>query len=191
MHMFQSKNPGVQITKYNFPRLLKEAWENAMLSSNICAGFRNAGIYPLNKQPAIENEELLGMYIQHTKLMLYMCTYLDSDCDESDPPSIHDYVGDDDNFSCDSSDIEACSDECLENEESFNRRYEEGYNIYNESYAKWLLKNHPKETPTDWITQIEKGILNGIALVVKLDIYLCVCGLRCHKIKRLKKYLRV
>ena len=35
-----------------------------------------------------------------------MCTYLDSDCDESD--------GDDGNFSCDSSDMEACSDECLE-----------------------------------------------------------------------------
>ena len=35
-------------------------------------------------------------------------------------------------------------------------------------YAKWLLKNHPKETPTDWITclnKIEKGILNGITLV--------------------------
>ena len=60
--MLQSKNPGVQITKYNFPRLLKEAWENAMLSSNICAGFRNAGIYPLNKEkvrPTIENDELL------------------------------------------------------------------------------------------------------------------------------------
>ena len=64
--MFQSKNPGVQITKYNFPRLLKEPWENAMLSSNICAGFRNAGIYPLNKEkmrPTIENDELLtGIY---------------------------------------------------------------------------------------------------------------------------------
>ena len=33
-HMLQLKNPGVQITKYNFPRLL---WKNAMLSSNICA----------------------------------------------------------------------------------------------------------------------------------------------------------
>ena len=65
-HMFQSKNPGVQITKYNFPRLLKEAWENAMLSSNICAGFRNAGIYPLNRdkvRPTIENDEVLtGIY---------------------------------------------------------------------------------------------------------------------------------
>ena len=49
-HMFQSKNPRVQITKYNFPRILKEAWENAMLSSNICPGFRNADIYPLDRQ---------------------------------------------------------------------------------------------------------------------------------------------
>ena len=61
-HTFQSRNPGVQITKYNFPRLLKEAWENAMLSSNICAGFRNAGIYPLNRdkvRPTLENDDLL------------------------------------------------------------------------------------------------------------------------------------
>ena len=36
---FQSRNLWVQVTKYNFPKLLKEAWENAMLSSNICAGF--------------------------------------------------------------------------------------------------------------------------------------------------------
>ena len=34
-----------------------------------------------------------------------MCTYLDSDSDESDPPSIHgDVVDDDDNCSCDISD---------------------------------------------------------------------------------------
>ena len=59
-HMFQSKNPGVQITKYNFSRVLKEA--NAMLLSNICVGFRNAGIYPLNRDkvlPTTENDELL------------------------------------------------------------------------------------------------------------------------------------
>ena len=41
------------------------------------------------------------------------------------------------------------------------RRYEEGYNIYSEPYARWLLKKYPKETPNDWITRlnkIEKGI---------------------------------
>ena len=122
-----------------------------------------------------------------------MCTYLDSDSDESDPPSIHgDVVDDDDNCSCDISDVEACSDEYLENEELFNRRYEEGYNIYSEPYAKWLLKTHPKETPTDWITclnKIERGIFKWYNLSKNCDtyvyMYIYVCGFRCHKIKRL------
>ena len=73
-----------QITKYNFPRLLKEAWENAMLSSNICAGFRNAGIYPLNEEkvrPTIENDELLtGIYksvnIIHIQLTIHNYVYI-------------------------------------------------------------------------------------------------------------------
>ena len=103
-----------------------------------------------------------------------MCTYLDSDSDESDPPSIHGDVIDGDD--CDISDVEACSDEYLENEELFNRRYEEGYNIYSEPYAKWLLKNHPKETPTDWITRlnkIEKGIFKWYNLSKNCDTYIC------------------
>ena len=87
-----------------------------------------------------------------------MYTYLDSS-DESYCLSVRDDVGDDDNPSCDISDMEACSDEYLDNEELFNRRYEEGYNIYSEPYAKWLLKNHPRETPKDWITRLEQGII--------------------------------
>ena len=52
---------------------------------------------------------------------------IDRDSDES---SNHgDVVDDDDNPSSDNSDVEACSDEHLENEELFNKRYEEGYNI--------------------------------------------------------------
>ena len=46
---------------------------------------------------------------------------------ESSSLSLHgDVVDDDDNPSCDISDVEAWSDEHLENEELFNRRYEEG-----------------------------------------------------------------
>ena len=90
-----------------------------------------------------------------------MCTYLDSDSDPAENDDIHDDIIDDDgNCSSDSSDLEACGDEYLENE-LFNRRYKEGYNIYSEPYARWLIKKHPKETPTDWITclnKIEKGI---------------------------------
>ena len=50
----------------------------------------------------------------------------------------------------------------------------EGYNIYSESYAKWLLKNHPKEIPTVWIThlnKIEKDIFKWFNLIENFDIY--------------------
>ena len=104
-----------------------------------------------------------------------MCTYLDDESDELSTLSIHgDVVDDDDNPSCDFSDVEACTDDYLENEELFNRRYEEGYNIYSEPYAKWLLKNHPRETPTDWITRLEQGTVLLNCININLQIILCV-----------------
>ena len=49
-----------------------------------------------------------------------MYTYLESS-DEYNCLSVCDDVGDDDNPSCDISDMEGCSDEYLENKELFNR----------------------------------------------------------------------
>ena len=59
VHAFLSRNPGKNITKYNFS-LLREAWSKAMIQENICAGFRNSGIYPFNRnkvQPTIMNNK--------------------------------------------------------------------------------------------------------------------------------------
>ena len=100
-----------------------------------------------------------------------MCTYCS---DESDCHSVYDNVGDDNNPSCDISDVEACSDKHLENKELFNRQYEEGYNIYSEPYAKWLLKHHPRETSTNWITRLEQGIIKWYQCNIHLHIILCV-----------------
>ena len=58
VHKFLAKNPGRVVTKYSFSPLLKEAWEKTMIAKNICAGFRNSGIYPFNRdkvQPIVLN----------------------------------------------------------------------------------------------------------------------------------------
>ena len=55
-----SQKPWGYNNKIQFSSLLKEAWEKAMIPTNICSGFRNAGIYPLNRdkiKPTIENKE--------------------------------------------------------------------------------------------------------------------------------------
>ena len=43
----------------------------------------------------------------------------------------------------------------LTDEALFRRRHEEGYNIYNEAYARWLLKEHPTETPSEWVKKLQ------------------------------------
>ena len=45
---FYQKNPGRVITKFNFSRLFSEAWNRAVLPSNVMAGFHRAGVYPFN-----------------------------------------------------------------------------------------------------------------------------------------------
>jgi len=35
----------------------------------------------------------------------------------------------------------------------FKRRYEEGYDIYDEAYVRWLLTNHPDDIPSEWLTK--------------------------------------
>jgi len=42
-----SQKPWGYNNKIQFSSLLKEAWEKAMIPTNICSGFINAGIYPL------------------------------------------------------------------------------------------------------------------------------------------------
>lgn len=77
VHTFQTKNLGVQITKYNFPFLLNEAWNKAMNADNICSGFRDAGIYPLNQEnikATIENEDSETGNSGYV-LIVYLVTY--------------------------------------------------------------------------------------------------------------------
>ena len=49
-HDFYHKNPGKVITNFNFSSLFSEAWCRAVTPVNIMAGFRRAGVYPLNPQ---------------------------------------------------------------------------------------------------------------------------------------------
>lgn len=45
-HQFLVKNPGTQVTKHNFSALFSEAWVQAMSPRNILSGFRTTGVYP-------------------------------------------------------------------------------------------------------------------------------------------------
>ena len=40
------------------------------------------------------------------------------------------------------------------NEQLYQKRFEEGYDIYDEDYVKWLMTNHPNDVPSEWLTDI-------------------------------------
>ncbi len=48
-HDFKTTHPGKVICDYNFVRLFSKAWLESMTTSNIVAGFRTTGIYPINR----------------------------------------------------------------------------------------------------------------------------------------------
>jgi len=57
-HKFYQKNPGLVISKYNFCSVFREAWLKAITPSNVVAGFRKAGIFPMNRQKVLSSIEM-------------------------------------------------------------------------------------------------------------------------------------
>ena len=53
---FIQKNPGKLITRYNFNGLVLKAWLKSVVPSNLIAGFKVCGVYPLNCQAVKPNE---------------------------------------------------------------------------------------------------------------------------------------
>ena len=46
---FLTSNPGPVITRHQFREIFQKAWSKSMTMTNVNAGFRTAGIYPLNR----------------------------------------------------------------------------------------------------------------------------------------------
>ena len=137
-HDFQQANKGAVISKYVFSRLFSQAWLKALSSHNIIAGF---GVYPFNRN-AIEilnddtaNESGIDLNCNHDD-----CTSMLEDFDPSD---VNQYqLSDEINEQSAPTHSFTEQDILL-----FQRRFEEGYDLYDPLYQKWLELEHP-ETST-------------------------------------------
>jgi len=49
-HRFYQRNPSLVISKFNFCSIFRDAWLKAITPSNIVAGFRKAGVFPMNRE---------------------------------------------------------------------------------------------------------------------------------------------
>ena len=119
-HNYMQSNPGKVVTKYQFSDLLNKAWNKTMTPSTICAGFRRSGVFPFNPE-AIE------------------CT-LGSIATRTPGEDVRVENGEDHDITS-----KDCGTQVFtaEQEQLFQRRYEEGYDLPDPHYRQWLTLHHP------------------------------------------------
>jgi len=138
-HDFQQENKGAVISKYSFSSLFSKAWLQALSVCNIVAGFRKCGVYPFNRNAIeiIDNDPTddSGIDLNHS------C----DDTPESEPPH--------------KTNKESVPTQSLteQNILLFQRRFEEGYDLYDPLYQKWLELEHPEAARSH---NLESSILN-------------------------------
>ena len=129
-HSYLQQNPGRVITRFQFSALFSQAWSLAVTPANITAGFRTCGVYPFNPAAiSIPANPDKGKEDEPCSSVA-----LSSSCSQDE---LH------------SGDSGASSplpvDFTPEQEQRFQRRFEEGFDVFTDSeYIQWLRINHPE-----------------------------------------------
>lgn len=133
-HKFLQSNPGKAVTKYNFVELFAKAWLKTCSPGTICSGFRRAGIVPfcpdvlLERCPGSDNSIDMDQDV--------------SESSTSEPSNIE--VDDTEASNVVSESTHSSFAFSPEKEELYCRRFEEGYDLFDEEYERWLYINHPE-----------------------------------------------
>ena len=128
-HDYVQTHPGKAVTKYQFSELLHKAWDKTMTPTVICAGFRRCGVYPFNPQ-AID------------------CS-ISTDNPEATLTRPSDQQPEKENDFMENGDENTVTEFSVEQEERFRERFEEGYDLIDPEYLRWLEINHPDSIPAD------------------------------------------
>jgi len=121
-------NPGRVITKFNFVSLFVQAWSKAVIPANIISGFRTCGVYPLDTSAIHVAKARPKQVLVEIVILKIMMQMLETTLSQDDSRN---------KFSS-------------EQEMLFQRRYEEGYNLFIDAdYVRWLRLHHLEVTPTE------------------------------------------
>lgn len=134
-HVFLQSSPGKVVTKYNFVELFSKAWLKTCSPETICSGFRRAGIVPfcpdvlLKRCPGSEGSMEVDEDVCETSTSQHSSMETLDDC-SSDNPTFSGPTFSGPTFS-------------PEKEELYQRRFEEGYDLFDEDYERWLRSSQP------------------------------------------------
>ena len=144
------ENPGRVVTKYRFSKLFAQAWYKAASPGNLIAGFRKAGIYPYNPEaiqlsPTNPSDEDQSLTTNMSDKNQPLTT---NPSNENHPFTTDgDYAPQNERFT-------------FEQIEHFERRFENGYDIYaDDDYIAWLFDNHRDAISEGVLLQCPSGPL--------------------------------
>ena len=151
-HDFQLQNPRAVITKYNFSKLFAQAWLKFLSAQNLISGFKKCGIYPFDCTAIEIIDDNYTSPIQpsnHTENISDDCPTEPANNDEVISGYSPTKPTNNNEFACSSFSTElaiANVDEPITEAmaSKFERRFEEGYNLPDPIYQKWLALNHPE-----------------------------------------------
>ena len=148
-HNFIQSNPSLAITKNQFSGLFSKAWGKAMNPVTICSGFRRRGVYPLN--PDVID---CSISIVNPEASLH-------EVDED--------VGSQDNQGDDGmSNPQQCNNgqSSISHEKAalFQQRFQEGYDLPDDDYVKWLHETHPESITNQLLLRMVQAICSSVMI---------------------------
>ena len=143
-HEFIQKNPGKVITRFNFNGLFSQAWLKSVNPSNMIAGFKVCGVYPVNRQAVKPN----GGTKNNCKSDKQECSKRSesNEFSEKEPAECEDRMSTEHEEIGSTNCLQDKDDEITpELEKKFQLRFEEGYDLcIDPLFTRWLEKNHPE-----------------------------------------------
>ena len=139
-HDFYQNNPGKVVTKFNFNTLFSQAWLKAVSPINVISGFKTCGMHPYNS-------DAIKVPGDSLKPMSSAAPRTDAISNATSPTAPHT-----DAISNASSPEQVCDTRKFTEEQLqlFEKRAEEGYNLYTDpAYVSWLKRYHPELLPSD------------------------------------------
>ncbi|XP_065896215.1 ras guanine nucleotide exchange factor glfB-like [Dysidea avara] len=139
-------NPGKVVTRFQFSSLFNKAWFLSIQPHTIVSGFRKVGVYPFNSTAIkpYDNSSISNKIPEATPVMMPAVTQPNERSSVSqDGFSEHNLEESGPGLS-----PVSYSEEQIE---LFQRRYDNGYNIYDDQmYVSWLQQQHPDDLPENF-----------------------------------------
>ena len=138
-HDFYWKHPGKIVTKFNFNALFAEAWYGGVTTANIMAGYRRAGVYPLNPQAVTIAADSYDHSVLADSFADQSITRCSDSSGETDEPLATSSGSPDGGDSMTAGPFFMEEQRCC-----FQTRFEEGFDVAgDQDYTQWLCLNHP------------------------------------------------